>query len=300
MKILIGIDGSDGAFAATEFVGHLLNPAFDEVVFYYAPPQLSSRGVSADLLERARQSLADNVFRETVQRLPEPMRTKTRLVIGTQKPHHGLIVVADEERVDLIVVGARGVGPIERLMLGSVSRAVVHAANLPVLVVRGQVSPQIRVLLACDRTEASEYAAKMLGKFHWPQNASGRVITVVESLLVGEVPEWLQQQARDSETEAMAKAWVLEHEEERKRTEQELRSYCDQLPPIFHGKDPIVVEGHPSQEILKTAQAENVDLVVTGARGLGTFSRMILGSTSEKILTQAPCSVLIARQHEKP
>jgi nucleotide-binding universal stress UspA family protein len=44
--------------------------------------------------------------------------------------------VADELAVDLIVIGARGMNPATRWLLGSVSDRVVHHANQPVTVVR--------------------------------------------------------------------------------------------------------------------------------------------------------------------
>ncbi len=300
MRVLIGVDGSDGAFAATAFAGRLLNALFDEVIFYYAPPPLSAPGVTPDMLDLARKALADNVFRESAQRLPETLQPKVQHVIGTQKAQHGLIVAADDVRADMIVVGARGVGPIEQLLLGSVSRTVVHTSTLPVLVVRGAASLPMRVLLASDGAETSQRACQILSKFHWPPGTTGQVLTVLESLLAGEVPAWLQQQARDSETEAMARAWVHEHEEERHRTEAELRTLCQELPAIFHDQDPIVLEGHPSQQILQQVQADKTDLVVIGTQARGALSRFLLGSTSEKILTQAPCSVLISPPHEKP
>jgi nucleotide-binding universal stress UspA family protein len=44
--------------------------------------------------------------------------------------------VAEREAVDFVVVGSRGLGDVQRLMLGSVSDYVVHHAAAPVLVVR--------------------------------------------------------------------------------------------------------------------------------------------------------------------
>ena len=44
--------------------------------------------------------------------------------------------IAQEEVADLVVVGSRGLGGFERLMLGSVSDGVLHHAHCPVLVVR--------------------------------------------------------------------------------------------------------------------------------------------------------------------
>ena len=49
-----------------------------------------------------------------------------------------LLAAADAREVDLIAVGFRGTSLFERLVLGSVSRAVVHSAHVPVLVVKSE------------------------------------------------------------------------------------------------------------------------------------------------------------------
>ncbi len=47
-----------------------------------------------------------------------------------------IVRVAREEKADLIVVGARGLGGLQRLLLGSVSEKVLAAAPCPVLIVK--------------------------------------------------------------------------------------------------------------------------------------------------------------------
>lgn len=58
-----------------------------------------------------------------------------RLNAACDLPAHALLAACD--RADLLVVGARGVGGFEGLLLGSVSQQVVHHSTVPVVVVRG-------------------------------------------------------------------------------------------------------------------------------------------------------------------
>ena len=53
--------------------------------------------------------------------------------------------------------------------------------------------------------------------------------------------------------------------------------------------------GHPAEEILNAAQEHNVDLIILGCRGFGTFPRAFLGSVSTKVLTHANCSCIIVK-----
>jgi nucleotide-binding universal stress UspA family protein len=61
-----------------------------------------------------------------------------------------------------------------------------------------------------------------------------------------------------------------------------------------------VVEGRPAAEVLAAAEEPGVDLVVLGARGLGTIGRLLLGSVSERVLQHAPCPVLIVKGKRLP
>ena len=51
--------------------------------------------------------------------------------------------------------------------------------------------------------------------------------------------------------------------------------------------------GRASEEILKCAEEKNVNLLVIGSRGLGGFSRTLLGSVSDKVLNAAKVPVLV-------
>lgn len=56
-----------------------------------------------------------------------------------------------------------------------------------------------------------------------------------------------------------------------------------------------IVEGHPAEQILRRAEADRADLIVVGRRSLSGVSRWFHGSTSEDVLRESKCSVLIAR-----
>ena len=61
------------------------------------------------------------------------------------------------------------------------------------------------------------------------------------------------------------------------------------------GVESCVVVGHPAEEIVRAAAEPGTDLVVVGARGLGRFRRLLLGSVSERVLHHAACPVLVVK-----
>jgi nucleotide-binding universal stress UspA family protein len=56
-------------------------------------------------------------------------------------PGSSIVSAAEAEHADLVIVGTRGRGGAERMLLGSVSDHVVHHADCPVLVVRPSARP---------------------------------------------------------------------------------------------------------------------------------------------------------------
>jgi nucleotide-binding universal stress UspA family protein len=56
-----------------------------------------------------------------------------------------------------------------------------------------------------------------------------------------------------------------------------------------------IAVGHPVEQIVHRAEADRVDLIVLGRRGMSRFEKMIVGSTSEKVLRYAHCPVMVVR-----
>jgi len=221
-------------------------------------------------------------------------------IVSTKSAAVGIIESAAGWGADLVVVGARGSGSLERLMLGSVSRAVVHGTHLPVLVVRSlpPVERALRVL-ACLHPASTVAVASTIGKMHWPTATRGSVIGVTESLLAGPLPAWLEKRVRDPDTAAIANAWQQEHDDELVALRARLQDFQRTLPAAFGNSEPIVAQGNPGEQINARTKADGIDLVVVGRTPSDALTRWMLGSTSEAVLTHSPASVLLVPVEKK-
>ena len=56
-----------------------------------------------------------------------------------------------------------------------------------------------------------------------------------------------------------------------------------------------LIEGDAATSIIEVAKTRKSDVIVMGSRGLGTLAGLLLGSTSQKVVSHAPCPVLIVR-----
>jgi nucleotide-binding universal stress UspA family protein len=192
-------------------------------------------------------------------------------------------------------------------MLGSVSRAVVHDAKVPVLIVKNQresdepanLSPgplteHIHVLVAYDDPQLGERTAGVLKQFSWPPETRGWAMSVVRPMFIHELPDWVKVK-RDPDVAAMAAAWEADHQQHVAMARADLERFRTTLPGVFTSEGLIVAEGRPAEEILALVREKSIDLVAMGSRTSGTIKRLLLGSTSEQVLREAPCSVLVVR-----
>jgi nucleotide-binding universal stress UspA family protein len=305
MRVLIGVDGSQGSLAAVKFAGQLLTADKDAVTLYYSPPPVSVRTVpdASGTASSLQNYLATAVFRKAREQLPAEIQRTAENIVGTREPRSGLLIAADDRRADLIVIGARGTGPSKQPALGSLARHVVHHATIPVLVVRrGLDAPKqpVHLLLASDGSDVSQHASEVLQCFSWPAGTIGWTITVAESAAEGQIPEWLADQLDDQQLACLGMGGFARHQEEQGRLHRETEAWYGKLPAIFQAHDPLVVTGHVGDQILRAIDANRIDLVVVGARRQGPVRRLLLGSTSEYVLNHASCSVLIVHGQQRP
>ncbi len=70
------------------------------------------------------------------------------------------------------------------------------------------------------------------------------------------------------------------------------RALLGKIPGELHEE---VLEGSAAEAILKVATTRGSDIIVMGSRGLGRLEGALLGSNSQKVVSHAPCPVLIVR-----
>jgi len=69
----------------------------------------------------------------------------------------------------------------------------------------------------------------------------------------------------------------------------------EELIPEDIAHTTIVDDGNPKAKIVAYAEEEKIDLILMGATGTGTFSRLLLGSTTAFVVNNALCNVMVVR-----
>ena len=146
MKILLAVDGSAFSDAAVEEVARRPWPPQSEVKAITAAEIPIVLGMEPwavlpeyfENLEKAVRDAAQGVIQSALAKLKatedKSLKISSEIIQGS--PRQVIVEEAESWGADLIVMGSRGLGTWNRLLMGSVSNSVVHHANCSVEIVR--------------------------------------------------------------------------------------------------------------------------------------------------------------------
>lgn len=139
-KILIPVDGSENSFRALEqaiFLATKIQEAKITALYVIEdPPSLYI--YSPKIMEKVRADY-ESTYTKILERSKE-MADKSGINIHTVlvegDPASKIIGYSEMEKIDIIIIGSRGMGKFKELILGSVSNKVLHHAKCSVMLVR--------------------------------------------------------------------------------------------------------------------------------------------------------------------
>lgn len=280
MRILIGVDGSEAAGVACEFVGKRTWPmgtrvtmlaAVEPGVDWTGPAPPNDHGIQTETT--ALEVLLENRAAQLRQR---GLAVDTHVEVGPAPER--LMSRAAATFVDLIVVGSRGLGPAASAVLGSVSAHLADHAPCPVLVVRSPSAS--RMLLATDGTRSSRSIPSLLAA--WGNAFHGLPVEVVcIAPRAGFVTPWAAEN-EEGDAQVRLRADIADQ-------------VADEMMELGWHAAAAVRSGDPSHEIVDAGVEWGADLIVTGSRGLGTLQRLVVGSVAHEVVLHARSSVLVVR-----
>jgi nucleotide-binding universal stress UspA family protein len=198
--------------------------------------------------------------------------------------------LVEEKEIDLVIAATRGRSGLKRLILGSVTERLMRVLSCPLLVVHSPehefvnpINQKIRlkkILVGCDFSPDSDLAFQHALSLAQEFEASLHLAHVIEPSVYKDLSkpdntlgEEIQQGLHDRLTKKLI-AMVPE----------EARNWCTPATCIL--------EGQPYEELGRYAKAEDMDMIVLGVRGHGLVKTLFLGSTTDRVIRQAPCPVL--------
>ncbi len=275
-KILIGIDTSEHSRSAQTYafyiarkldaalIGlHVVDIVSIEGSFFHdisgslgLEPYLDFSSKMRDVLTQRGQTVLDD-FAQAARR--EAVTAETILDVG---------IVANQicehaKSADVVMIGHRGIN--ERFstgLLGSTAESVARKCSRPLFISPLQFREIRRPVLAYDGSERSSRAMRAAADFAASFGVPLTVIVV----------------ARDPKLGGHAL--------------EEARKYLEPYRPPAEFK---LLSGHANEEIIRFLKEQDADLLFIGAYGHSRIIEMVLGSTTEYVLRNAPCPVFLSR-----
>jgi nucleotide-binding universal stress UspA family protein len=303
-RLLIAYDGSDGARAALAAASALF-PEADAVVATIQPPPPSLEAAAI-----ARIALPDAMIREGLANLRAEseragrervgegadigtaagLRCTTR-VVEAITPWRALRALAEEIEADVIVSGTRGVGPVDRVLLGSTASSLLHHANRPILVVpAGTTELDGPILAGYDESEGARCALRFAA-VHLAQ----RPVVVANA--------WRSPVRHSLRGQALARSHVATFEdyvegvdtiwaEVAAASAEAGAAFARELGLDARDTAPESGAGH-AHALLREAQDVHAAAVLVGSRGRGAVASTVLGSVATGLVNAAALPVLI-------
>jgi nucleotide-binding universal stress UspA family protein len=299
MRVLLATDGSDSAAAALEFLAGFPFPAGSEAIVLSVIDNRSfplddefgdAFGIDLQETREVQQGETERLLAATGQRLREAgWAGATQIRNGD--PAEEIIQAAEEQDVDLVVLGSHGTTGIGRFLLGSVSDRVLSHAPCSVLIVRAPAAPQPaaaagrdrwRILLAHDSSEASAKALSLCASL--PLDDTAEVTAVRVMPLVTGYRQDIQQQLNT--------IWQQKKQAAGASLEEAVQALRWSTP---HVAAELREAEDVSAEILDMAEQSGTDLIMLGCKGRSAIQRFLLGSKTNRIARHAQCSVWAVR-----
>lgn len=288
-SIVVGVDGSDSASDAVRWA--VVEALHRQLPLHIVSSALASPGSFSDgvdlrigvvgqreVLTKAALSTAKDTALKAAH--GAPLTVHTFLEHGSA----AAALIRHSETATMLVLGSRGLGEFTGALLGSVGTAVAAHAVCPIVVVKG-LPPADQPLLDGPIVVGVDCTSNSQPAVQWAFEEAARRSTDVIA-----VHAWSDADVSviAAQTHAYPSPENLEMVEATSLATS-LAGYQEEHPNVHVER--IVVRDKPAREIV--AAARHAQMIVTGSRGRGGFSALLLGSTSRAVLHRASVPVVV-------
>ena len=152
-RVLVPIDGSEPSMNAAYhgimmlrnkkdgdnselIIVHVIHSEISHVYSTYSFGGLISQSSIEEIIERAKRDIQTWFDKVQEEANKKGVRARTEIIVNPRSIVGAILDYAENEDVDLIVLGSRGLSGFKKLLLGSTASGVVTYAHCPVLVVK--------------------------------------------------------------------------------------------------------------------------------------------------------------------
>jgi len=278
--VVVGIDGSPASARAAAFGWRLAQALRNDCrLVYVAPdtwlsdyagqPPMASRRLLDEVVALARGRIAETLAGAVPAELVE------RLDVRLGRAAVALRAAGDQLDAPYIVLGGKHHTTLGRTLAGSTARDLVRITDRPVLVLGEGDRPFRRVLAAIDVSAAARPTVSAARRLARVLQAELRVMTVMEPVRV-----------------PLTIPFAIDEAEIGRRAAAAFERLERAIAGTPHGE--WVLRHGVAEDAIATAATEwGADIVVVGSHGKGWVDRVLIGSTTERLLAALPAGLLV-------
>jgi nucleotide-binding universal stress UspA family protein len=289
-KVLVALDFSAYSQKILDCISEI--PGIQEVVLLHVVDAThpSKLGWTPEpYIVNARLLMAEK--KEALEHLGLKVRIRVHVIVNviTQGTvSNGILEAAETHNVSLIILGARGINPIQELLLGSVSSTVLRQAKTNVLVMH--FNPVLEDADATCDTSHRKLFSRLLVPTDFSPSASDAISCIKTIPSVKEVI--LLHVVNRAESQPEIEAAI--QESQTRLTEMKKDLISSNIAVKHH-----IRVGDPAEMTLSVAKEENVSLIVMSAYGTDWFREMLVGSTTFTVVRRTRKPILVFRSGQK-
>jgi nucleotide-binding universal stress UspA family protein len=276
-KLLVAVDGSQSSLHALEESFRLSKEGVR--VVSVAPPFTVDLKIGA---EGEIQKMLKEPCETALTKAAEMGKTAGATIVGIcamGQPYERIVDLSESEGCDLIVMGAKGMLSLEKALMGDTTAKVIGYSVKDVLVVPEKTTLGFgKILVASDGSEYSRRAMSRAMDFAESYGTELDVVSIVEILpeIYSIAPQVVEEKVQKTEEYIAG-----------------LRKQADSRGIKSRGF--VRDSAEPYNVITEIAQKEQIGLILMGSHGRTGLSRILMGSTAERVIAHAPCPVLVVK-----
>jgi nucleotide-binding universal stress UspA family protein len=280
-KILVALDFSESSqnviLSAIE-----LAKIFESTIVpvHILPDDVVNKKVKSMLNQMALEKLkeTEDLIRKDGVAVEKPL-----LIVGV--PHQAIVRAAVDVNANLILIGSGETHKGDSYRLGITAERIIQKSQKPVFVIKEDVLLNVHhILCPVDFSDASRRALKNAVTMARRFKSELTIMAVCE---LNGINWFTSDEYREKENDLR---YVLHKEA--------FDSFLEEfnLTGINWTKEN--PKGNPAEEILSTTSRKMIDLLIMGTTGRTGINRVLMGSVTEKVVREVPCSFLTLKSED--
>lgn len=280
-KILMPVDVNDISKEQISAAVKIAQEFNSEVAIMYVLPDSDLHPDVENLLKK----YISETFNKILQSLENENVACSPPITKKGNPVSNILEVAANEKVNLVLVSSGISKENDNFKLGTTAEKIVQLSDIPVWVVKaGQEFNMNKIMCPVDFSDPSKRALRNAILLSKNFNATLNILGVFEPFFTSSPRINFDQKKENKKLKQQFE----------KKMEAFLGDFS--LKGLNHKVE--IAVGVPHDRILKGIQKGDIDMLVIGTNGRSGFSRMLLGSVTEKVIREVPCSFVTTKTQD--